>query len=193
MIAVKRLVRDLVRRPRLIRRYDWTQDATDAKVFADTDFEGCHGTRRSTNGGVILLGDHALRHWSVTQPPIALSSGEADLIGIVRGAAQGLGLQSMARDLRFALTLHLFTHATAAIGICLQRCLGRIRHLSCSDLLVQERRRQGDVQPSKVPRSENPADASAEHIDSPTLLRLLPLMALEEEQGRPDSAPRLQN
>lgn len=128
-------MRDLVRRPELSWRYDWAQDATEAEIPVDMGFAGCRRTRRSTSGGVILLGGHALRHWYVAQATIALSSGEAEMIGIVRGAAQGLGLQSTARDLGCALTLHRFTDAKSAIGFCRRRGLGRIRHLSTTDLL----------------------------------------------------------
>eukprot|EP00969_Alexandrium_andersonii_P157754 6971910-Alexandrium_andersonii.AAC.1 len=35
------------------------------------------------------------RHWSTTQKTIALSSGEAELAGIAKGAAEGLGLLSL--------------------------------------------------------------------------------------------------
>ena len=97
----------------------------------------------------------------------------------------------MAYDLGFTITLHLFTDATAAIGICRRRGLGRIRHLSTSDLWIQERLRNGEFQLSKIPGAENPADLLTKHVDGPTIQRLLPLINLEEEHGRPDSAPRL--
>ena len=142
---------------------------------------------------MIMLGSHPLRHWSANQPTIALSPGEAELVGIVRGAAQGLGRRSMAYDLGFDVHLHLYTDATAAIGICRRRGLGRIRHLSTSDLWVQERHRHGDFQLSKIPGAANPADALTKHIDASTLQRLLLLMSLEEETGRPDSAPQLRH
>ena len=138
-----------------------------------------------------MLGGHALRHWSVTQPTIALSSGEAELVGIVRGAAQGLGLRSMAHDLGFPISLDLFTDATAAIGICRRRGLGRVRHLATSDLWSQERLRNGDFMLSTIPGGEHPADLLTRHVDGPTLRRLLPFMSLEGDEGRPESAPQL--
>ena len=46
-----------------------------------------------------MTAGHAIKHWGVTQPIVALSSGEAELIGIVRGAAQGLGFKQLAHDL----------------------------------------------------------------------------------------------
>eukprot|EP00969_Alexandrium_andersonii_P100904 4451240-Alexandrium_andersonii.AAC.1 len=41
---------------------------------------------------------HAIKHWSTTQKTIALSSGEAELAGIVKGAAEGLGRAAIAQD-----------------------------------------------------------------------------------------------
>ena len=140
-----------------------------------------------------MLGSHPLRHWATTQPTIALSSGEAELVGIVRGATQSLGFQSMAKDLGFDISLHLRTDATAAIGICRRRGLGKIRHLDVSDLWIQDKLRAGAFMLSKVAGRDNVADVLTKHVDSGTLQRLLPQMGLKEEMGRPDSAPNLQH
>ena len=91
-----------------------------------------------------MRGLHPIKHWSLTQTTIALSSGEAELGGICRGAAIALGLQSLASDLGIILNLEILTDATAAIGICRRRGLGKIRHLHVSDLWVQDRLRKGD-------------------------------------------------
>ena len=80
-----------------------------------------------------------VRHWSATQSTIALSSGEAELIGIVKGAANGLGFQSLAADLGIPLTLNILSDATAAIGICRRRGLGKVRHIAVSDMWIRER------------------------------------------------------
>eukprot|EP00969_Alexandrium_andersonii_P074680 3294522-Alexandrium_andersonii.AAC.1 len=63
-------------------------------VYTDTDFAGCMSARRSTSGGAAMWGAHTIKHWSTTQKTIALSSGEAELAGIVKGAAEGMGLVS---------------------------------------------------------------------------------------------------
>eukprot|EP00969_Alexandrium_andersonii_P001570 68809-Alexandrium_andersonii.AAC.1 len=49
----------------------------------------------------------AARHQALVYDPetIALSSGEAELAGIVKGAAGGLGLTAIARDLGFSASL----------------------------------------------------------------------------------------
>eukprot|EP00969_Alexandrium_andersonii_P258948 11449663-Alexandrium_andersonii.AAC.1 len=67
-------------------------------------------------GGVCVRGLHAVKHWSTTQKTIALSSGEAELAGIVKGAAEGLGLVAIAQDLGFAASLKVCADSSAAIG-----------------------------------------------------------------------------
>eukprot|EP00969_Alexandrium_andersonii_P185922 8215078-Alexandrium_andersonii.AAC.1 len=75
---------------------------------------------------------------------IALSSGEADLAGVVKGAAEGPGLAAIAQDLGFAVSLEVCADSSAAIGICRRAGVGRLRHLAVAQLWVQERARSGD-------------------------------------------------
>ena len=79
-----------------------------------------------------------MKHRSNTQTTVALSFGDAELHGIAAGMAQGIGLQALARDLRFEVTLSLHSDATAAIGIARKPGMGKIRHLDCTDLWIQE-------------------------------------------------------
>ena len=85
-------------------------------LYVDTDFEVCRDTR-SRNGGVALVAGGNIKHWSKTQPTIDLSSGKAELNRIGQGIAQGLGIQSICRDLGYPYRLRVHTDATAAIGI----------------------------------------------------------------------------
>ena len=88
--ALKRLGRYLVSRPRLVFRLDY-QSAERLEVYTDTDWAGCPKTRKSTSGGCVMLGCHAIKHWSSTQSSVALSSGEAEFAGVIRGAGQEFG------------------------------------------------------------------------------------------------------
>ena len=169
--ALKRAVRFLVGMPRLVYCFDFQPHVRSLQAYVDTDFGGCHVTRRSTSGGVAMRGNHCIKHWSATQSTVALSSGEAELGGICRGASIGLGLQSLALDLGISLDLEVLTDATAAIGICRRRGLGKIRHLATADLWVQDRVRRGDFKLTKVLGTENPADMLTKHISRDVMLR----------------------
>ena len=87
--------------------------------------------------------------------------------------------------------MHLRSDATAAIGICRRRGLGKIRHLSTADLGIQEKLKENAFMLSKVPGPENPADVLTKHVERPVLRALLPRLSLTFEEGRPESAPKL--
>ena len=96
---LKRVVRYLVGLPRLVYQYQFIEKGCPAPdsidLYVDTDFAGCKETRRSTSGGVAMVGTGCIKHYSKTQTTIELSSGEAELNGIGAGIAQGLGIQSI--------------------------------------------------------------------------------------------------
>ena len=119
-----------------------------------------------------MIGGCNVKHWSKTQTTIALSSGEAELNGIGQGIAQGLGVQSICRDLGFHHGLRVHTDATAAIGIARRRGMGKIRHLDCTDLWVQEVVRTGRVELLKVPGADNPADVLTKYVEKPLMTKM---------------------
>ena len=189
--ALERLARYLAHRPRAVYSYPWQDAGLGLAVYADTDFAGCILTRRSTSGGACMRGAHLLKHWSVTQKTIALSSGEAELAGIVKGAAEGLGLVAVARDLGLEASLRLYADSSAAIGICRRTGIGRVRHLATGQLWVQERVRSGDFELLKHPGAENPADILTKPVHGELLDRHMASLGLQWEAGRPASAPAL--
>ena len=127
--ALKRLARYLLGRPRLVLHYAWQSCPKDIEVYTDSDWAGCVRTRKSTSGGVAMRGAHVLKTWCGTQATVALSSAEAELVSLVRGAAEGLGLQSLAGDLGHEARLRVRVDSSAAIGICSRTGVGKVRHL----------------------------------------------------------------
>ncbi len=111
---LKRLGKYLVGHPRLVQHFRPQVGTKFLDVWVDTDFAGCLRTRRSTNGGVITIGSHVIKHWSSTQATVALSSGEAEYYGMVKGASVALGLRSMLKDLGVDVRIRLRTDAAAA-------------------------------------------------------------------------------
>ena len=139
----------------------------------------------------MMRGAHLLYHWSSTQTTVALSSGEAELTGICRGASKALGMKSLCEDLGLNFSLRIHSDATAAIGICRRRGLGRIRHLSTADLWVQDKVRTGEFVLQKIAGAQNPADMLTKHIDATTLATHMKAMSLMYEDGRASTAPSL--
>ena len=81
-----------------------------------------------------MFGKHAMKHWSSTQSSTALSSGEAEFAGVIRGSGQGLGYQALLEDLGIKVPLRVWTDSNAAIGICSRQGLGQMRHLDAHTL-----------------------------------------------------------
>ncbi len=85
-----------------------------------------------------MRGGHLLKHWSSTQQTVALSSGEAELKGIVKGAAEGMGMQNIAKDLSIYYDIHLYTDSSAAMGMVARKGMGKARHIEVSELWIQD-------------------------------------------------------
>ena len=188
-VKLKRVCRYLVGLPRLVCNYHWQEEPDGVDTFVDTDFAGCKTTRRSTSGGVVLYGTHCIRHWSSTQTTISLSSGEAELHGISTGMAHSLALRSLYKDLGTSVKLRVHTDATAAIGIAWRLGIGKLRHLDCEDLWIQQKVRSKDIALLKVLGSENPAYTFTKYVPRTILNAALKRLSMVQESGRPSSAP----
>ena len=189
-LSLKRLCRYLVGLPRLVFLYRWqTVEALD--VFTDTDWAGCPRTRKSTSGGCVLLGGHTIKSWSSTQSSVALSSGEAEFNGVVRGAGIGLGYQSILRDLGQEIPIRVWTDSSASIGICTRQGLGKLRHLDTHTLWIQQAVRSGRVDLRKIAGEVNPADLFTKHsLSRDRVVKLTNLFDCQFRGGRAESAPK---
>ena len=130
-------------------------------------------------------------HWSSRQPTIALSSGEAELGGLTKGATHGIGLRSIADDRGIELQIVIKTDATAALGMARRMGVGKVRHLDTSLLWIQAKIKSGDLRVEKVEGSNNCADMLAKYVDRSIIQRHLSNMCMTPETGRADSAPQL--
>ena len=189
--ALVRLVRYLQGAPWLVYSFDWQKEEERLIVYTDTDYAGCLETRKSTSGGVAFRGRHFIKHWSATQKTVTLSSGEAELGGIVKAASEALGLRSISLDLGIALKIELHADSSAAIGICNRTGIGRVRHLAVGQLWIQDKLREGTLKLYKVAGDKNIADVCTKHLLGPALHALLDLMPVFLESERAKSAPAI--
>ena len=74
----------------VIHRFKYQGSTSELQAWTDSDHAGCNRTRKSTSGGVIMIGSHLLKSWSTTQSVIALSSGEVEYYSMVKGGSVGL-------------------------------------------------------------------------------------------------------
>ena len=188
--AFKRLARYLLGRPRLVWHFGWQKKPAHVDIWSDSDWAGCVKTRRSTTGGAMMRGWHVLKVWSTTQDTIALSSAEAELIAAVRGAAEGLAMRSVLRDLGEDCSLQLHLDSSAAIGICRRTGVGRVRHLDTRLLWIQELVRDGRLEVGKVAGTENPADLMTKHLSAECIFEHCQRLSCFAHEGRAKLAPR---
>ena len=164
---LERLAKYLLGKPRLVMRFDFVDDPSftqEARVFTDTDWAGCRRTRRSTTGGCIMWGPHLIRAWSTTQAVVALSSGEAELYGVIRASQEGLGFQSMLKDFGIKVPVSVAADASAALGVVRRKGLGKLRHIETNFLWVQDVAAGKKIEYVKQPGSENPSDICTKHV-----------------------------
>ena len=105
-----------------------------------------------------MLGGVALKHWSSTQATVALSSGEAEFTSLVKAAAEGLGIQSLAADLGWNLRVQVHTDSSAAKSMASRSGIGKIRHLCTKMLWVQDAVKVGKFKLFKIKGAENSSD-----------------------------------
>ena len=127
----------------------------------------------------------------MTQSTVTLSSAEAELSGIAKGASVSLGLVSIAKDLGFDWALAIHTDATAAIGIARRNGLGKVRHLAVADLWVQEKVKTGALSLHNIKGDENASDILTKFVARPLMCKHLSTLNLYSEPGRASLGPTI--
>ena len=106
-----------------------------------------------------MYGFHSLETWSAAQQMIALSSGEAEYFGMVKGAGNALGLSGVFCDLGIEYEIVLYTDSSAAKGISSRRGLGKLRHVELNELWLQDQVARGRIAVRKISGEENISDS----------------------------------
>ena len=94
---LKRIARYLKGRQRCVLNFLWVGKLDDAiHVTVDADWAGDPKTRCSTSGGVLAIGQcFTVRHWSVTQVTVSLSSAESEAKAITKGCIEALYVNNL--------------------------------------------------------------------------------------------------
>ena len=145
---------------------DYQNYTTEMDLYTDSDWANDVKTRKSTSGGVVMLGGHVLLSWSRVQSTIALSSGEAELNSSVKGISEIIGIINLSAELGFTWNVRHRVDATACKGIMIRTGAGKVKHLSTRQLWIQEAIRKYGIQIIKIPRDDNVADLLARKCNS---------------------------
>ena len=85
-----------------------------------------------------MIAGVAVKTWSSTQGTLALSVGEAEYYALIKAAAEGLGLQALAKDMGYEMKVRIWVDSTTAKAIAARLGLGRVRHLEVKYLWAQQ-------------------------------------------------------
>ena len=110
------------------------------------------------------VGKHLIKSWSKTQTVVALSSGEAEYYGMVKGSSEALGLQAVLKDFNVDCTIVLKSDASDAVAIANRRGFVKGRHIEVCQLWLQDKVRRGDIKIVKVGTHETVADALTNYV-----------------------------
>ena len=120
-----------------------------------------------------------MKSWSRTQGPVALSSGEAEYYSFVKGATEGLGVQSLSEDLGWEVKLFLWVDSSAAKSMASRKGVGKVRHVQVRELWLQDAVRKQRVVISKIEGTKNPADVVTKPKSKEYIARLLEAVGAE--------------
>ena len=111
-------------------------------------------------------------------------------MAVVEGSQEALGMQALMADLGLQAGLTVQSDATAAVGIVSRLGLGKVRHLSVSDLWVQQASKEGRIKYSKLPGEKNPADLLTKPVGREVIDRHCAALGAIRLEGRSPLAPR---
>ena len=127
-----------------------------------------------------MHGAHLIKAWSKTQAVLAKSSAESELYGVVKGACEGLGVNTLLRDLgQYEPKICMHLDAKAAWGIIERKGLSKGRHIDTDVLWLQEQAAWRLLPLYQVLGTENVSDLMTKNTTAATILGYLQRMGLE--------------
>ena len=167
-MKIKRAVRYLVWAPRVVWRMEEWADDDEVKIEVKVDSDWAKAkNRKSTSGGMVVVGRVGVKHWSRSQKARALSSGEAEYYALATGCMEALGVQSLMNDMGWNVeVVVVWTDSNVAKSVACRSGLGKMRHVELKYLWVQELVKTGRIMVRKERGEANVAD----HLTKPRML-----------------------
>ena len=136
-----------------------TSDGIVLELFSDSDWAAHKATRRSVSACMIFFQGCMLHASSRTQRVVALSSAEAELHSAVSCVCDGILLKHcVVFCLDRHIRLKLILDNSAAKQVLFRSGVGRIRHLSCRILWIQQYVKEKLLEVAAIPTKWNCSD-----------------------------------
>ena len=109
----------------------------------------------------------------------AVLPAESELYAAAKTAPEGLGIQSVAKDLGISCGLDLNLHASATMCLVNRRGLGKAKHVDMKNLRIQEASKSVRFVTKKVGTSVNPANLLTKPLPMPKIGQLMSTIGYE--------------
>ena len=189
---LKRIGRYLRGRTRFVLQYPFQCAPEVLTGYSDANWALDRATRKSTSGGIIMHGAHYVKSWAKTQSLVALSSAESELYALVKCTAEVLGVRSALKDWGRRVGGSVKSDASAALGIIQRQGLGKVRHIDCSFLYIQQLSAEKSMRFQKVPGIANPADLCTKGLNTGKIEEYSLFVGGQFASGRAELASELQ-
>ena len=138
-----------------------------------------------------MWGAHCLETWSKTQAIVAKSSAESELYGVVKGACEGLGMNTLMEDVGIQVMVRIHMDASAAKGIIERKGLSKVRHIDTNVLWLQEQQARRLLPLNKIRGAKNPAYLMTKNVGQKVVEEYMQMLGIEFQEGRAKSAAQL--
>jgi hypothetical protein len=165
-LRLERLARYLSGCPSLALMFVFQQEQFGSKIPVDSNWASEDTERRSTHSGLEFVGLHLIESWVATDQVRSLSSAEAELYGIVDGAARGIMTQNMFKEVNKSWSVTVQCDSSAAIGMSSRTGVGKVRHIQTRWLWVQDAVRDKLIKLEKIRGEDNLADLGTKALDA---------------------------
>lgn len=137
-----------------------SKDSGGAQGFVDTDFAGDRDRRMSLTGYVFTLFGNTVSWKASLQHVVALSTTEAEYIGITKAVKEALWLKGLINELGIPQeVINVFCDNQSAIHLCKNHLFHeRTKHIDIRLYWIRDIISDGKVQVLKIHTSDNPAD-----------------------------------
>lgn len=129
--------------------------------YSDSDFAGDVDNRKSTSGYIYTYNGGAVTWSSKLQDTVALSTTEAEYIGLCNAIKEGMWLRQLYRDIGYDMGAPTVVCGDNQASIALIRLPGvrqRTKHIDVRYHYVRERVEEGDIIVTYISTVDNVAD-----------------------------------
>ena len=156
------------------------------EIFSDADWAADRETRRSVSGAAIYVGGCLAYSSSRTQKIVSLSSAESETYAAASATMDAILITTIfSWLLQCHFMMCLYLDSSAARGVLSRKGVGRLRHLSCRILWMQDLVMEKRLLVRSVMGALNPADIATKRLSAARLESLCYFFGyLERKQSR---------